>query len=128
MSRTPGDHLTKARTTLADARRIASLVPRVAAREGYLAAFHAAQALILARTGKASRTHHGVNTTFALLARDETTLGPGAAAFLAGSYDIKQHSDYQVGSEEVSYDVTDAEATLTRAGELIEAITALVKL
>lgn len=39
------DYLTKARTTLADAQTIAALpLPHVAAREAYLAVFHAAEA------------------------------------------------------------------------------------
>lgn len=41
------DYLEKARATLADARQIAALpLPHVAAREAYLAVFHAAQAYI----------------------------------------------------------------------------------
>lgn len=45
------DYLTKARATLADARQIASLpLPHVAAREAYLAVFHAAEAYIFEKT------------------------------------------------------------------------------
>ena len=41
------DYLAKARSTLADARTIAALpLPHIAAREAYLAVFHAAEAYI----------------------------------------------------------------------------------
>jgi hypothetical protein len=47
------DYLAKARATLADAQKIASLpLPHVAAREAYLAVFHAAEAYIFEQTGK----------------------------------------------------------------------------
>jgi uncharacterized protein (UPF0332 family) len=64
------DYLTKARATLADARRIAAvLLPHVAAREAYLAVFHAAQAYIFERTGKVAKTHRGVRSEFTRLSR-----------------------------------------------------------
>jgi hypothetical protein len=41
------DYLAKARTTLADAQKIAAIpLPNIAAREAYLAAFHASEAYI----------------------------------------------------------------------------------
>jgi uncharacterized protein (UPF0332 family) len=51
------DYLAKARTTLADAQKIATLpLPHVAAREAYYAAFHAAEAYIFEHTGKVAIT------------------------------------------------------------------------
>ncbi len=35
-------------------------LPRLAARSAYLAAFHAAEALIIEETGKVAQTHAGV--------------------------------------------------------------------
>ena len=50
------DHLGKAHHYLAGARRIAAAeVPDVAAREAYLAVYHAAEAYIFEQTGKAGR-------------------------------------------------------------------------
>jgi uncharacterized protein (UPF0332 family) len=58
------DYLAKARTTLADARQIAALpLPHIAAREPYLAVFHAAEAYIFEQTGKVAKTHRGVRAT-----------------------------------------------------------------
>jgi uncharacterized protein (UPF0332 family) len=42
-----------------------------AGRAAYLAAFHAAQAIIMLRTNKVAKTHAGVRSEFARIARDE---------------------------------------------------------
>ena len=42
-----------------------------AARAAYLACFHTAQAYIFERTGKTSKSHHGVQTEFFRLSRDD---------------------------------------------------------
>jgi len=47
-----GRFLEKARQCLADALAYQPIVPRIAAREAYLAAFHAAEALIYERARK----------------------------------------------------------------------------
>ena len=50
------DYLAKARATLADAQEIAAMpLPHIAAREAYLAVFHAAEAYIFEQTGKWQR-------------------------------------------------------------------------
>ena len=92
------DHLEKARHFLSRARVIlASDVPEVAAREAYLAAFRAAQALIAERTGKDAKTHWGVHVQFARLTRDERTIDDGLRQFLPQAYDMKAIADYGVG-------------------------------
>lgn len=111
---------------LTNATRIARIVPDIAAREAYLAAFHGAEALIAVRTGKVARTHRGVNATFTLLARDEPTLGPDSAAFLAGSYEVKQHVDYLVGPAERSYSSEEAEELIAKASKLVDTVAAIV--
>lgn len=58
------DCLAKAHATLADAQQIATLpLPHVAAREAYLAAFHAAEAYIFEHTGKVAKTHRGARSS-----------------------------------------------------------------
>ena len=70
------EHIEKAHQCLARARTIlAAEVPDVAGREAYLAAFHAAQALIAERTGRNARSHKGVHVQFARLTRDEAQIG-----------------------------------------------------
>jgi uncharacterized protein (UPF0332 family) len=55
----------KARECLADAVLYQPLVPRIAGREAYLAAFHAAEALLFERIGKVAKTHRGLRARFA---------------------------------------------------------------
>jgi uncharacterized protein (UPF0332 family) len=61
--------LEKARQCLADAMLYQPLVPRIAGREAYLAAFHAAEALLYERTGNIARTHRGLRAQFARIAQ-----------------------------------------------------------
>jgi uncharacterized protein (UPF0332 family) len=69
------EHLHKARHCLTRARTIlAAEVDEDAGRNAYLAAFHAAQALIAERTGKDAKTHRGVHAQFARLTRNEPCL------------------------------------------------------
>jgi uncharacterized protein (UPF0332 family) len=62
---------------------VAIHLAKVAARSAYYAAFHAAEALIVERTGRVAKTHSGVRTEFARLLKD--TLGSERAmlTFLA---------------------------------------------
>ena len=60
------EHFEKAWQCLARAQTIlAAGVGEDAGRNAYLAAFHAAQALIAERTGKNAKTHEGVHAQFA---------------------------------------------------------------
>ena len=57
------DHLERGRTMIADG------LNYDAGRAAYLAAFHAAQALIFERIGKAFKSHKGVNIEFLRLTK-----------------------------------------------------------
>ncbi len=54
-----------------------------AARAAYLAAFHAAQALIFERTGKVAKTHRGVQNEFLRLTKDDPSFAPDQRTFLS---------------------------------------------
>jgi uncharacterized protein (UPF0332 family) len=77
--------LDKARLCLADATLYQPIVPRIAGREAYLAAYHAAEALIFERTGKIAKTHRGLRAQFARLARDEPSIDQAISEFLGRS-------------------------------------------
>src|SRR5690348_15234721 len=62
-------------------------VAPVAAGEAYMAAFHAAQALIFERQGDVPRTHSGVHGAFGRLAKDEPRLGPRYGKLLPDAYE-----------------------------------------
>lgn len=93
-------HLDTARLSLEKARAclVASLQAPVlaedAARDAYYVAFHAAQALIVERTGKHPRTHSGVHTQFHRIAVSEHSITLPLRAFLVKAYDFKATADY----------------------------------
>ena len=94
------DHLAKARQCLTRARTIlAAQVGEDAARNAYIAAFHAAQALIAEQTGKDAKTHKGVHAQFARLTRDEPRVDAQLRRFLPQAYDMKSAADYGLGPD-----------------------------
>jgi uncharacterized protein (UPF0332 family) len=91
------DCLTKARECLGGAEQIAGLpLPQVAAREAYLAAFHAAEAYIFEQTGRTVKTHRGLRTTFSRLTRNEPRVAPEYLAFLPEPTNLNRFADYSV--------------------------------
>ena len=106
------DYLGKAREDLGEARLIAAIgLANPAARSAYYAMFHAAEALIVERTGKIAKTHSGVRTEFARLAKDMPGIDKAFAAIFAKAYSYKEIGDYRVGR--------DAHVTLAEANEAI---------
>jgi uncharacterized protein (UPF0332 family) len=79
------DYLDKSRHCVAGAKTIAAAgLPDVAAREAYLAAYHAAEAYIFERTNKAAKTHRGVRSQFNRLAQREPGIEREFLTFLVG--------------------------------------------
>jgi len=101
--------LEKARQCLADAVAYQPLVPRIAGREAYLAAFHAAEALLYERTGKVAKTHRGLRAQFAQITRDEPLIDQSVAEFLGRAYELKSLADYGTGAEaRISFETAEA--------------------
>jgi uncharacterized protein (UPF0332 family) len=120
-------HLDKARHVLAGARRILDAdVPDSAGREAYLAAFHAAPALIAARTGRTPKTHRGTHVEFARLSREEPAIDAELRRFLPQSYDIKSVADYETGPDAV-VPVEEAAAAIETAERFIACIAGLLE-
>ena len=69
-----------------------------AGRAAYLAAFHAAQALIFERTGKVHKTHKGVQTEFLRLTKNAPDFPSDQRIFLSQAYNLKAIADYETGS------------------------------
>src|SRR5262249_5943959 len=96
-----------------------------AGRNAYMAGFHAAQALIYERTGKVSKTHHGVHAQFDALARSEPTIDAHLRPFLAQAYKLKAVADYETGPEAtISLEV--AAAAIEIAHKFIDRISGLL--
>jgi uncharacterized protein (UPF0332 family) len=65
-----------------------------AGRAAYLAAFHAAEALIFERDGRTLKTHRGVQSEFSRLIKDEPSVPADIRGFLSRSYGFKTIADY----------------------------------
>ncbi len=106
--------LDKAQRCLENARAILAIgLGEDAGRAAYLAGFHAAQALIFARTGKSARTHQGVQAHFLKRAKNDTALSPDLRSFLARAYNLKAVADYETGPDAVVPVARAAEAIAT---------------
>jgi uncharacterized protein (UPF0332 family) len=120
------DYLDKAREHLDEAGKIAAIgLAKAAARSAYYAALHTAQAFIVERTGKIAKTHSGVRSEFARLAKDTPDIDKTFPTFLAQAYLYKEIGDYGVGH---GADVTMAEANdaIATAGRFIDCMSDLL--
>ncbi len=96
-----------------------------AGRTAYLAAFHAAQALIFERSGRTPKTHRGVRTQFAALARGQAGLDLALRRFLADGYDLKTVADYEVGPD-AAVSVADASGAIETSSRFVDFIDKLL--
>jgi uncharacterized protein (UPF0332 family) len=98
----------------------------IAGRSAYLAAFHAAQAMLFEKIGRAFKTHHGVQNEFHRLIRGDSNWDDELRGFLSRGYDLKSIADYETG-ENISRppeEIAEAIATAKRFIAKAEAILA----
>ena len=121
------DYLGKARHFLANAKAIAAAaVSDVAAREAYLAVYHAAEAYIFERTGRAAKTHRGVKSQFNRLAQYEPRISRELLTFLDEGYQFKAIADYGIGSAVDAIAADDATSAINTAERFIDTIAQLL--
>jgi len=114
--------LQKARESLAYARHaLAGDFAAEAGRAAYMAAYHAAQAFTLSRTGKLPKTHSGARSEFSRLAQAEPAISRTYAAFLGRAYELKAFADYDQAQPVTSAGAADA---INEAGCFVELIAA----
>ncbi|MEJ0016492.1 MAG: HEPN domain-containing protein [Acetobacteraceae bacterium] len=118
-------HLAKARDNIGFARyALAGEYFEEAGRSAYMAAYHAALAFIVGCGGKAPKTHSGVRSEFARLARGEMRIGRAQVALLGWSYELKNAADY---GQEHAVSLAVAERAIDEASQLIETIATIVR-
>jgi uncharacterized protein (UPF0332 family) len=119
--------LAKAREALADAKTIeVTSVYRVAAREAYVAAFHATEAYVFERVGRVAKTHRGLRTLFSQASKGDPGVPLEFSAFLAGAFELKSLSDYGVDpTERITKE--QASATIEMAERFVAIIEVLPK-
>ena len=120
-------YLAKSREVLQDARDFLAINKNSAAgRAAYLAGYHAAQALILVRTGKIAKTHKGVHAEFHKLTQHEPKADIELRRFLSRTYDLKAVADYEVGPNAIipldiiKDSISAAERFVKIVGELVD--------
>ena len=91
-----------------------------AARAAYLAAFHAAQAVVFERTGKVAKTHRGVQNEFLRVTKDDPCFTPDQRIFLSQAYNFKAVADYETGPAELSPE--QATAALEKGRGFVDAV------
>lgn len=91
---------------------------RQAARCVYYATFHAAEALIVERTGRIAKTHRSVHTAFSRVTMDSDAGDRELWSTLADAYRYKELADYTIDP--------DATVTGTAAATLIADATRFV--
>jgi uncharacterized protein (UPF0332 family) len=91
-------HMQKARKLLDLAQRlIRHGYDHDGARDSYLAGYHAAQALIVDRTGKAAKTYEGAHSQFAHLTLNEPLIDVAMKRFLPDAYVMKTAAENGLG-------------------------------
>jgi uncharacterized protein (UPF0332 family) len=118
--------LDKAREFLAKAEdMLADGWPDEAGRAGYLAGLHAAQALIVERTGRVIKRHRGVQSELRRLTKDEARFDLELRAFLGRAYNLKAIADYETGpGSRVSTE--SARAAIATAHRFVECVAGLL--
>jgi len=121
------EHLNKAREYLVKARNLLDVMQYndEAGRAAYLAAFHAAQALISERTGTTANTHEGVNSQFNLLTRGDERVDAELRRFLSQAYNLKAIADYETGPDAV-VPLERVEAAIATAARFLDCVVGLL--
>lgn len=116
--------LRKAREFVTKAKGMLDNWPDEAGRTAYLAGLHAAQALIVERTGSVIKRHRGVQRVFGRMVRDEPKFDTDLRTFLGRTYNLKAIADYATGEAEVTSE--EAQHAIDSASRFIDAVEVLL--
>lgn len=120
------DYLAKAVECLDAAIKIIALpLPEVAAKEAYLAVYHAAHAYVYEATGKAVKSHSGMRAMFSRTTKDDPRVPLGLSAVLAQAYKFKEIADYGTGPRS-AVTAKEAQDLIVQAKDPVETITQLL--
>jgi uncharacterized protein (UPF0332 family) len=115
-------YLEKAMEDLTEAQQIVAMgLAKVAARSAYYAAFHAAEAYIIEKTGRVAKTHSGVRAEFSRLAKDDPLIARSMTTFLPLAYRYKEIGDYTVNPD-VVITMPQAQSAVASATEFLAGV------
>jgi uncharacterized protein (UPF0332 family) len=98
-----------------------------AGRAAYLAAFHAAEALIFERDGRSLKTHRGVQSEFSRLIKDDSSVSADIRGFLSRAYAFKTIADYDPQTS-VLPTPEDVRSALETAARFVDEVVRLIPL
>jgi uncharacterized protein (UPF0332 family) len=117
-------HLAKARESITFARHaLAGNCTEEAGRSAWMAAFRATIVFFVAPTGKAPKTHSGVRSQFARLAREELRISREQVSLLGWSYELKNAADYE---QEHKLSLAEAIRAINEAQGLVQTMAAII--
>ena len=87
---------------------------------------HAAEAYLFEQTGKIVKTHRGVRSEFARLAKAEPRIDRELVTFLATAYQFKTLADYGIGAAAPPITAEEAASSIDMAGRFIDLIAELL--
>jgi uncharacterized protein (UPF0332 family) len=121
------EHLDRAGEYLTKARNLLDVLHYndEAGRAAYLAALHAAQALIFERTGQLANSHGGINSQFNLLTRGDPRVDAELRRFLPHAYDLKAVADYEAGPGSI-VPLERVEAAILTAHRFVDVVAELL--
>jgi uncharacterized protein (UPF0332 family) len=122
-----GGYLAKSYECLSAAQAINTLpLPQVAAKEAYLAIYHAAHAFIFESTGRAVKSHSGMRSRFAEITKEDARFDRVLASLLGRAYKFKEVADYGIGGQG-SVTVKEAQELIDLAQRFVDRITHLLR-
>ncbi len=121
-----GAFLDKAREFLDQADTVMGVgLNEAAGRTAYMAALHAAQALIFENISKVVTSHKGVQSEFWHLTKDEPRVDDELRAFLSRAYSFKRIADYEIGpASHISAET--ARNAIATARRFVDCVAALI--
>lgn len=97
-----------------------------AGRAAYLAAFHAAQALIYERENRTLKTHSGVQSEFSKLIRNEPSVPADLRGFVSRTYSFKNIADYDPLTS-IPPTEEDARSAIATASRFVDEVVRLIE-
>lgn len=88
--------------------------------------FHAAEAYISEESGKVTKTHRGVRSEFARLAKAEPRIDREVMTFLGTAYQFKARADYGIGPTATPITAAEASAAIATAERFIDTVALLL--
>ncbi len=118
------DYLSKSRECLDAAKTINALpLPQVAAKEAYLAVYHAAHAFIFEGPGKAVKNHKVMRSKFAEITKGDGRFDRALTSLLGRAYKFKEVADYGLQG---GVTAKEAQVMVNLAQRFVDAVTRLL--